>query len=168
MTLRLALAAVIVAACGLCGAALARAEERRWRMLRDTVSGLKRLRVQIVHLREPLARALKQSGAQLLAATAEHLDGAPCAAEAWRQTWSVAGSRGGAGDCLSAQDVRALERLFDRLGESGCADQDAAIRACAAELEEAAENARQRAMATSRLYTSLGLLLGLALAVLVV
>ena len=168
MTLKLALAAVVVVGCGLCGAAMTRSANRRWRLLRETADGLRQLRVQIVHLQEPLDRALRQSGSSLFALAADHLDGASCAAEAWRRAWETAGRRGGEGDCLAGRDVRALERLFDRLGESGRAGQQEAIRACLATVEAAAEEARSRAAEVSRLYTAVGLLVGLVVAVLLI
>ena len=168
MTARLALAAVVAAGGGLCGAALARGEGRRARTLRETADGLRQLRVQISNLREPLDRALKQSGAPLFALAAGCLEEASCAADAWRRAWASAGRRGGIGDCLTQEDVRALDRLFERLGESGRAEQEEAIRACLAAVEAAADEAAKRAKETGRLYATVGLLTGLACAVLLI
>lgn len=168
MEVRLALAALIVVLCGLCGRSLAWAASRRGRLLRETLNALKLLRIQIVNHLEPLERALGQSGSPLFESVARRLGGEGSAAEAWRQTIGEEGRRGKAADSLSKGDLQALERLFDHLGESGRADQNEAIRACIASLELARDEAAEYSARIGRLYTSMGILTGLAIAVLII
>ena len=114
VTLKLALAAVVVVGCGLCGAAMTRGEPAMAVAPRDGRRP-RQLRVQIVLRSRSTARS--QSGPAVRARGGSS-GRASCAAEAWRRAWETAGRRGGRGT-VCREDVRALERLFDRLGESG-------------------------------------------------
>lgn len=166
MRLRLALAGCVVIGCTLAGRSFAWASGRRKRLLEQALEALKMLRMQIVSLLEPLAEALRQSEFSLFAATAGRLPECPSASEAWKSVLSRETRRGGIADSLQKRELDALERLFERLGESGRAAQDDAIRACIASIEEALNEARTKSEQADRLCTSMGLLLGLTIAVL--
>lgn len=168
MRLRLALAGCVVMGCALAGRSFAWASGRRKRLLERTLDALKMLRMQIVHFLEPLEEALRRSEFPLFVQTAGQLPACRGALEAWKQVMDRETRRGGAADSLRRRELDALERLFERLGESGRAAQDDAIRACAALIEEALSEARVQSEQADRLYTSMGLLLGLAIAVLLI
>lgn len=168
MELRLVLAAVIVAGCGLCGRSMACSAVRRQRLIGEMLDALRLLRVQIVSMLEPLDRALRQTDLPLFAATADALAGVDRASEAWRAVCARECRRGGAADCLEQGDRDVLDRLFEHLGESGRAAQDAAIRACIEAMEAIHAEAKERAAATGKLYGSVGFLTGLAIAVLII
>lgn len=168
MELKLALAAVVVVGCGLCGRSLAWSTVRRCRLLEETLEALRMLRIQIVHMLEPMDRALRQCGSTLFARTAEELSHSASVSEAWKAVRAHECRRGGSADSLLQRELDALDKLFGQLGESGREAQDAAIRACVISLETALDGARQRAATTERLYTSVGYLAGLAIAVLMI
>lgn len=168
MELRLALAAVIVVGCGLCGRSLAWGFSRRCRLLEEMLEALRMLRIQIVRMLEPLDRALRQCGSPIFARAADELSIAASVHDAWKAICARECRRGGVADSLVRQDLEALDKLFGQLGESGREAQDAAIRACVASLELALDAAHQRAATAGRLYTSVGFLTGLAIAVLMI
>lgn len=168
MAVRWTLAALVVIGSGLCGRAFAASAERRLRLLREMLDALRRLKIQIVNLLEPLDSALTQTGFPLFESVAAHLDAVGNAADAWQAAIGKASKRGQCADCLARPEMEAMERLFERLGESGRADQEEGIRACIASLELACEEARRQSRETGRLYTSVGILTGLALAVLMI
>ena len=70
-------------------------------------------------------------------------------------------------DCLVQSDVRILDELFAKLGASGRDEQNALFSMVLAQLEAAQEQAQARSVETSRMYTSLGALLGIAIGVLI-
>ena len=168
MELRLVLAAVIVAGCGLCGRSMAWSAARRQRLIGEILDALRMLRVQIVSMLEPLDRALRQTEMPLFVSVADALAGAGGTSEAWKTVCTKECRRGALADCLEQGDRDVLDRLFEHLGESGRTAQDAAIRACIEALETIHAGARERAATTGRLYGTVGFLTGLAIAVLMI
>ena len=77
-------------------------------------------------------------------------------------------ARGKSADCLLEQDLAPLDRLFEHLGECSRAEQEEAIRTCIGRMESALSKARERSVQISRLYTSVGLLTGLAIVVIMI
>lgn len=165
MTGRLALCAAVVAGCMLTGQAFAGGELRRYRLLVKTCAALQSLRIQMLHLMEPLERALRASGSELFAAVADELSETESVPDAWRRALERTGRRGGGADCLGGEERRILGGLFARLGESDRESQRISVQACAEELEGLREDCRERAARAQRLYLSLGFLTGLAIAV---
>ena len=90
------------------------------------------------------------------------------AAEAWGAVLRKERRTGGLCDALLAEDIAVLDRLFAGLGESGRDAQELLLSEAAAALSESARSARERAEEAERLYTPLGLLAGLMLALVVV
>jgi len=160
--------AVVVAGCTLCGKSFASAAERRCRLLFELLNALRLLRVGIVRYSEPLKNALRNSGSPLFARTAEALDASESIFDAWQSVKMRSMAHGCECDCLSAKELSALDRLFERLGESGRLSQDENVCACIAAIELIHEEARAQASIYGRLYTSVGFLTGLAIAVLIV
>lgn len=166
--MRVVLAVVVVIGCALCGRAMAHSAERRYRLLLNTLDALRMLRVKIVETMEPLNEALLSSGSEIFAITARSLNQESSVSDAWLHACRTACARGGIADCLEQRDCDALNRLFEHLGGSGRSTQNTALLACIDELELLKEDAHTRASASGRLYTSIGILLGLALAVLLI
>lgn len=166
MQLRLALAACVVVACAMCGRSLAGAAERRCRILTDLLAALRRLRIEIGSMLEPLQGALIRTDFPLFSAVAQGLKAAESASAAWLLVKERESRRGGSADCLTQHDLAALDRLFENLGESGRESQAEAIGGCIASVEASLIEAKERSEQVGKLYTSLGFLMGLALAVL--
>ena len=168
METRLALAACLVLGCALCGRALADQARRRANALGALSEGLRVLRIHMTGLMEPVQCALACSNCPLLSLVAEGMQGGQSAGEAWRAVRPTAMRRGGAADALSKDDAKLLDGLFDRLGQSGREEQGALIGTALEAVEALREEARKRAAEAGRLYMSLGLLIGLMLALIVV
>lgn len=168
MELRTALAAVIVLGCGLSGKAMARASGRRYAMLKELAEGMRMLRIQIVRAHEQLERALRLAGGEIFSGVADGLSEGMGVLEAWERTSSVMFARGGQADCLTERDKGVLEGLFLRLGHIGSAAQDEAIATCVAGIEMLRDEAGERAASAGRTHVTIGFLVGLAIAVLIV
>lgn len=163
MAMRLGAACVMTAASAWGGRLMAGAQERRAQALREMVSGVKRLEIEMLERRMPLHEALALAGGAFSAAAGEMEGGAP-PGEAWQQAGKALTERGGMLDSLEESDLTALARLFSRLGEGGLQTQRLALTEAAEELERLHEQARRKREEQGRLYASLGGLGGLALA----
>lgn len=168
MQLKLALAVCITVACALCGRSIAGAAFRRCRLLQALIEALRMLKVQSVSMLEPLEVALRRTEQPLFVQTAQRLPSEASAGAAWRAVRDSETARGKSADCLLEQDLAPLDRLFEHLGECSRAEQDEAIRTCIGRMESALSEARERSVQISRLYTSVGLLTGLAIAVIMI
>ena len=168
METRLALAACVVLGCALCGRATAEAARRRGCTLRALTDGLKVLRIHMTGMLEPVQSALVAANCALYSMVAEGMAGGRSAGESWRSVRAAALRRGGPGDALSEADARVLDGLFDRLGESGRAEQGTLIGATLESMEALRDQAEKKAAEAGRLHMSLGLLVGLMLALIFV
>ena len=166
--MRVMLACVVVVGATLCGKALSDAARRRAAALKTLLEDVRQLRVRMVSLFEPVADSLDRCETPLMRAMAGEMRGGSDAAGAWRKVQRGRGPGAGQAGALSPGDRRALERLFDRLGESGRESQDALLAGAAEELGRLAEAASEQARAAERLYATLGLLVGLLLALIVI
>lgn len=167
METRLALAICVALGCALCGRALADAARRRANTLRALAEGLKVLRIHMTGMLEPVQCALAAVNCPLFSLVADAMGEGRTAGEAWRSVRREALKRGGPADALTEPDAKALDGLFDRLGESGREEQGALIGAARAQLEGLLDEAVRKAAEAGRLYTTLGLLVGLMLALIV-
>lgn len=167
MEIRIILAVCVVAGSSLCGRSMASAVRRRVALLQALVKGIKNLRVHMVSMYEPVQSALNQSECPVLQQTGARMQAGASAAEAWKE---VAGDGGKAlsMDALTAGDRRVLDGFFEHLGESGREEQTLLLDSTARELSELYEDARQSASESERLYTKLGVLIGLMLALIVI
>ena len=167
MDTRLALAICVVLGCALCGRALADAARRRANTLRALTEGMKVLRIHMTGMLEPVQCALAAANCPLFSLVAEAMGGGRSAGEAWRSVRRPAMRRGGPADALTESDARALDGLFNRLGETGREEQGTLIDASLEVLEGLRDEAAKRAAEAGRLYLSLGVLVGLMLALIV-
>ena len=167
METRIALEACVVLGSTLCGKEAADVTRRRVKTLDALFEGVRVLRVHMTSLFEPVQQALQRSENPLLIEVADGMRDGRGAGEAWRAVKPGAIRRGGAADALQRQDLVTLDTLFSSLGQSGREEQDALLDCALENLARLRESARQRSSEADRLYVSLGLLIGLMLALIV-
>ena len=117
---------------------------------------------------EPASRALVQTDCPLLGKVGAAMTPGVSAGEAWQAVCGAENVRGGDMDALTREDREALNALFEHLGECGRQQQDERLCDAVRALHQNLEGARVRAGEAEKLYGSLGLLVGLMLALIVV
>lgn len=168
MGTRIALAVCVVLGCALCGRALADAARRRANALKGIAEGLRVLKIHMTGMLEPVQCALRSAKCPLFALVADNMGDGRSAGEAWQAARAPAMRRGGPAEALTASDARVLDALFDRLGQSGRAEQSALLAGAIRDVEALWDEAAKRAAETGRLYTALGFLIGMMIALIVV
>ena len=158
---------VVLAAIGaaLVGRSVAASCARRARTLRQAMDALQILRIQMLERLLPLHAALKHSRFEPLQRVGERMAGGEDAATAWRALLPALSRRGGALDSLTPEDFDALAALFDGLGAGARAEQEALFSATMRELGRLEGEASKTGAEKGKLYTTLGLLCGLMLAI---
>ena len=167
MPVRIVLAGILAALCALAGRTAAAALARRKRVLSSALAALEPLKIRMLHRRLPLEAALCESEDALLRLVGEAMPG-KTALEAWDAVRIRQTKRGGLLDSLAREDCAALRAFFAQLGESGAREQEALFARTAEELGALSAQADKSCAERTRLYTSLGALLGAALAILAV
>ena len=166
--MRIVLAICAVVGSALCGRSLAGAARRRAALLASLEEGLKALRVCMTTMFEPLRDALSRSPCRLLALIGAEMGGGTSAMQAWERVARQQRRSGGMIDALSDADIDLLNRLFAGLGLSGRDSQEVLLAGCVRAISEARQEAAAMAREVDRLYVSLGLLIGLMLALIVI
>ncbi|MEA4897166.1 stage III sporulation protein AB [Bacillota bacterium Meth-B3] len=164
-TLRLTAAAVLTLCGAAAGRSLAAVRRRRVVQLMLLTAALQRLEVQMLEKLLPLKEALAASAHPALGAVGEGMTGARGALLSWLGAADALRARGGELSALCGEDVAALDRLFDGLGTSGASEQRILLEGVQEELKRLAQAARKTADEHAKLYTSLGLIAGLALSI---
>ena len=108
-----------------------------------------------------MPESLASASSPLLQKVAEGMRAGLSAAAAWEKLRPKP-------HALNREDREALDGLFARLGETGRESQDALLTGTAEKLERLSEFAGEKARAAERLYGTLGLLIGLVLALIVI
>ena len=165
--MRFLLALCAVTGGTLCGSALSGALRRRVMTLESILQGIRVLRLHMIAMFEPVSQALRSSGCALMEELAEGMTPGTSAAQAWANLRDRLRRRGGIMDALAAEDLSALDHLFEALGETGRNQQDVLLSAAQEAMARHLEAARKRAEETDRLYISLGALTGLMVALVV-
>lgn len=129
---------------------------------------LRLLRVHMTGMFEPVQQSLSRSECELLKRVGSGMGPGTGADGAWRAVRKVERRRDGLIDALAGEDLQALDRLFMQLGTSGRDAQELLLNGAAQELEMNLSSARLHASEADRLYVTLGLLVGLMLALIVV
>lgn len=168
MKLRIGLACAVVIGCALCGRAMVSSLDGRCRLIAELIAALRTMRIHVTEHVEPLKSALQHSGSPLLEEVAKALAQNSEPTMAWARVRKDATNRGGVADCLGAKEIESLDQLFSQLGGTGKSQQDLALLRCIATLEEIEKAEKARLNESARLYTTLGTLLGLAIAVLMI
>ena len=166
MELRLILAAALTLGCTMCGKSLAGAARRRTELLAGLAAGVRSLRLRMISLFEPVRQGLSMSDCPLLVQLSGVMEGGGSAAQAWARIKRKARPPSAVA-CLTDQDRRILDALFDKLGESGRSAQEMLLDGAAKALEAQAADSRREAERAEKLYVTLGLLIGLILALIV-
>ena len=162
--MKLILACVVVIASMLIGRAYAGGGARRARLLSEMMDALQILRIAMLDRLAPLRAALEASACAVFRSVGAEMQG-KSAAEAWKRVRDAQMRRGGMIDCLAEEDLCVLDALFDGLGASGRAPQEALISGALRSLGCLEAEARKNGLEKRRLYTTLGLLGGIALAI---
>lgn len=165
---RVALALCVVLGGTLCGKAAADAVRRRYRTLAALADDLQTLRIHMTGMLQPVQCALEKAGSPLLQRVAEGMRSGTSAAGAWNAIRGEAARRGGAADALTEADFDALDALFAGLGQSGREEQEVLLSASLERLGQLRDSARKKTAEADRLYVSLGFLVGLMLALIVI
>ena len=168
METRIALGACIVVGSTLIGRSLTGAARRRAAALRDLLDGTKQLRIHMISMFEPVQNALAQTECKLLEAVGGSMSGGKSAGAAWQAERMKLRRTGGPIDALKASDMQILDGLFAHLGQSGREAQETLLTGTIQALEQQWQAAKARASEADRLYISLGLLVGLMLALIVI
>ena len=163
--MRLALLALSAIGAALVGRSFAAACARRSQTLRKCMDALHILRIQMLERLLPLHAALAHARFEPLRQVGERVASGQDAAGAWRALLPSLRARGGALDCLTEEDAAALTALFDGLGAGTRAEQEALFSAALRELGRLEGEAARSGAEKGKLYTTLGFLCGLMLAI---
>ena len=163
--MRIALVVVAVVAAALAGRSVAAGCARRASTLRAAMDALQALRIQMLERHLPLHAALERSQFEPFARAGARVAGGEDAAQAWRAVQEAARKRGGKLDSLTREDAEAFETFFDGLGTGTRLAQEALFSAALRDLGRLEDEARSVGAQKSRLYTTLGLLCALMLAI---
>ena len=126
------------------------------------------LRVRMMRMLEPVNLALSGAECLLLERVGAAMGAGNSAGEVWQQVKARERKRGGMIDALQSEDLRILDSLFSRLGESGREQQEILLEGARAALDKNLSEAEQKARESERLYLSLGTMVGLILALVVI
>lgn len=121
----------------------------------------------MTNMLEPVRDALSGAGCNVLTEVGTGMSAGVSAGESWSRLKAVQRRRGGMLDALNANELQVLDRLFERIGESGREAQAVLIEGTLVAMEPLAEAARRTAGEADRLYLSLGVLIGLMLALII-
>lgn len=121
----------------------------------------------MTHLLEPVSVALSGSDCPIFERVGKAMVPGTGAETAWRAVLPSERKRGGAIDALMPEDRAVLDALFSHLGESGREEQEAHFDRTISAFDKNLASAEARSREAQRLYTSLGLLTGLMLALIV-
>ena len=162
MTTKLLLAILATLSCGLIGHACAGPLYRRARTLERLCVAMGSLNREMLDAGRPIGKALLSADSCLFEKLVKKLD-KHAVGEAWRAFRSEETMRNGCLDCLAPRDLLALDALFSHLGATGREDQRRLLEEAARTLNRNALEAQRCCGEKDRLYSSLGLLCGLAL-----
>ena len=113
---------------------------------------------------EPVATALAGAECPAYERVGRAMRPGVSAGETWTGVAIAERRRGGLIDALTSEDRTALDGLFSQLGESGREQQDILLTGTISALNRSLEAAEARAREAEKLYLSLGVLVGLMLA----
>lgn len=154
--------------CALTGRILANAKKRRAEVIGETLAAVRVLRLRMLNSMEPISILLRKSDSALFRDLGNSLWVGSSLAECWAQEKQRATKKGGMLDSLSAEDLEILDALFDNLGKNGRDEQNELFSGVVAQLEEAQSGARRKQVEAARMYTALGALTGVMIAILLI
>lgn len=163
--MRIALAVLAAVASALVGRSIALGCARRTAVIREAMDAIQLLRIHMLERLLPLHAALEKSQFEPFRLVGRKLLTGDGALAAWRAVLPLLTRRGATLDCLTEEDLSLLFRFFEGLGTSTRLEQEALISATLAEMGRLESEAGKMGAEKGRLYTTLGLLGGLALAI---
>lgn len=163
MEARIALFGCVVLGSTLCGHRIAGLSRRRERLLTDVLAAARRLKASMLGMLEPVPDALSHSGNAVFEEIGRRMADGASAREAWKQVLNAGSAHHLGLFALDAQDRQVLERLFERLGESGREAQEIHLSAAVEALESRTQDAESQRKQSTALSTRLGFLVGLML-----
>ena len=163
-TVKIVAAAALTLSGAAGGHALGSARKQRVTQLCAMRQALGYLGVNMLEKLLPLRQALSLSESPALGKVAAAMEGLG-PAQAYLSVKDQLIARDGPLSCMEEEELGVLGRLFAQLGATGASEQRLLLREASAQLERIEGRARVKADEQARLYGTLGLLAGLALAV---
>lgn len=168
MEIRIMLAVCVVAGSTLFGRSLSSCARRRVVVLDRLIRGTKMLRIHMSGMLENVSEALKLAGYEVFAEIGHEMEKGLSAKDAWYAKKPVFSKRCGPFDALQAKDTEVLDELFEHLGQSGRREQEVVLQSALKRLCEQRESAALQLSEKERLYVSVGFIIGLMLALVVI
>lgn len=163
---------IMLAAIPLGGAAagkiLANAKKRRSELIGEILAAVRVLRLRMLNSMEPLSILLRKSDCLLFRDLGNSLWVGSSLQECWSLQKKQCMKKGGMLDSLTDSDSAILDALFERLGQNGRDEQNELFASVISQLEEAQLSAGRKQIEAMRLYTALGALSGIMIAILIV
>lgn len=160
--------AVIPVGCAGAGKILSNAKKRRAEVISDILAAVRVLRLRMLNSMEPLSILLRKSDCLLFRELGNSLYVGSSLAECWELQKKYSAKKGGLLDSLTQDDLQILGTLFENLGKNGRDEQGELFASVIAQLEEAQQSARKKQAEAARMYTALGALTGVMIAILLV
>ena len=152
----------IFIACTACGRMLTASRKQRVKTMGDLLSAVRVLRLRMLNSTANVSALLSKSDFEPF----RKIGGAGGDPEAsYLRMRDAFAARGGALECLSADDLKALDNLFAHLGKSDRKQQNLLLTDVIAHLEEVQLHARQQLRDSERMSTALGALVGIGVCV---
>lgn len=168
MGARIILAIFIVVGCTLAGKSMSAALRRRLTVLDQMIHSVKMLRIHMSGMLESVERALEITNFDAFAKVSQEMTGGLSAQEAWTRAKEYLLRRGGYLDALAESDVSVIDGLFEDLGQMSRQTQEVRFQNILKNLAEQREAARLIQNERERLYVTVGFLLGIMLALVVI
>ena len=160
--------AAIPIGCAGAGKILSNAKKRRAELIGEILAALRVLRLRMLNSMEPLSVLLRKSDSLLFRELGNSLWVGSSLQECWTLQKKLSMKKGGLLDSLAGEDTEILDVLFDKLGRSGRDEQGELFASVIERLEQAQLSARRKQTEAARMYTALGALAGVMIAILIV
>ena len=164
-SIKLGLSALLTAACAFSGRAFCLKLQRRAALLSELFTVLRPLRIAMLERLMPLPDALRETEHISWIAIANSINDGMGVRSAWQQYRDEQLQPGHALDCLTDADLRLLDLFFDQLGQSGLIEQAVLMDIAETGMKRQLDEAQAQFHEQSKLYSNLGLLLGLGISI---
>ena len=160
--------AAIPIGCAGAGKILSNAKKRRAEVISEILAALRVLRLRMLNSMEPLSVLLRKSDSLLFRELGNSLWVGSSLHECWQHQKKLSLKKGGLLDSLIREDIEILDLLFEKLGKSGRDEQGELFQSVIERLEEAQHSAKRKHSEAARMYTALGALAGVMIAILII
>lgn len=150
------------------GRVFADAKKRRADQLSKLCQAIERLPVVMLERRMPLDQALSRVGHEGFNAVSRAMKSERSADMAWKASLGELRAKDGELSALEDDEIEILNGMFSSLGLSGAAEQRILLDGTREALSALYDKARKKADEQAKLYSTLGLLTGLAVAILLI